>query len=47
MARLGVKPPGLERPVDLHQGRFDVDEGAIAVGVRVLATAALAALDVG
>ena len=44
MARLGVKPPGLERPVDLHQGRFDVDEDAIAVGVRVLVTAALAAL---
>jgi len=45
MARLGVKPPGLERPVDLHQGRFDVDEGAIAVGVRVLTAAALAALE--
>jgi amidohydrolase len=45
MARLGVKPPGLERPGDLHQGRFDVDEDAIAVGVRVLVTATLAALD--
>ncbi len=44
MARLGVKPPGLERPYDLHQGSFDVDESAIAAGVRVLATAALAAL---
>jgi amidohydrolase len=44
MARLGVKPPGMEHPVDLHQGRFDVDEDAIAVGVRVLVTAALAAL---
>ncbi|MCW2852915.1 MAG: amidohydrolase [Nocardioides sp.] len=44
MARLGVKPPGLERPYDLHQGSFDVDESAIAAGVRVLFTTALAAL---
>lgn len=45
MARLGVRPPGLEHPVDLHQSTFDVDEGAIAVGVRVLVAAALAALE--
>ena len=45
MARLGVRPPGRERPHDLHQGSFDVDESAIAVGVRVLVAAALAALD--
>ncbi len=45
MARLGVRPPGRERPYDLHQGSFDVDESAIAVGVRVLVAAALAALD--
>lgn len=44
MARLGVRPPGRERPHDLHQGSFDVDEDAIAVGVRVLVAAALAAL---
>jgi amidohydrolase len=44
MARLGVKPPGLEHPVDLHQGLFDVDEACLAVGVRVLVTAAVAAL---
>jgi amidohydrolase len=44
MARLGVKPPGLERPVDLHQGLFDVDEACLAVAVRVLVTAAFAAL---
>ena len=36
MARLGVRPPGSERSLDLHQGGFDVDEDAIAVGVRVL-----------
>ncbi len=44
MARLGVKPPGQLHPVDLHQGLFDVDEAAIAVGVRLLVAAALAAL---
>jgi amidohydrolase len=44
MARLGVKPPGLERPVDLHQGLFDVDEACLGVAVRVLVTAAVAAL---
>jgi amidohydrolase len=44
MARLGVRPPGLDRPLDLHQGMFDVDEAALAVGVRVLVTAAVAAL---
>ncbi|MFR9725846.1 amidohydrolase [Streptomyces sp. MS19] len=46
MARLGVRPPavpGLPRPAakDIHQGDFDVDENAIAVGVDLLATAAL------
>ncbi|MDP9434371.1 MAG: amidohydrolase [Actinomycetota bacterium] len=44
MCRLGVKPPGLEHPYDLHQGSFDVDESAIGAGVRVMVTAALAAL---
>jgi amidohydrolase len=44
MARLGVKPPGLERPVDLHQGLFDVDEACLGVAVRVLVTVAVAAL---
>ena len=44
MARLGVRPPGSERPLDLHQPLFDVDEAALDVGVRVLTEAALAAL---
>ena len=44
MARLGVKPPGQERPHDLHQGSFDVDESALPVAVRVLVGVALAAL---
>jgi amidohydrolase len=44
MARLGVRPPGSERPMDLHQPTFDVDEGALQVGVDVLVAAALAAM---
>ena len=44
MARLGVRPPGTEHPVDLHQPLFDVDEAAIGIGVAVLVEAALAAL---
>ena len=44
MARLGVRAPGREKPHDLHQGAFDVDEDAIGVGVRVLVATALAAL---
>ena len=47
MARLGVRPPGRERPHDLHQGSFDADEDAIGVGVRVLSAAALAVLQAG
>ncbi|MEU7054650.1 amidohydrolase [Streptomyces sp. NPDC046197] len=41
MARLGVRSPGVERTLDLHQGLFDVDERAIGVATRLLATAAL------
>ena len=44
MARLGVKPPGQERPHDLHQGTFDVDEAALPVAVKVLVAVALGAL---
>ena len=44
MARLGVKSPGQERPYDLHQASFDVDEAALPVAVRVLVGVALAAL---
>ena len=43
MLRLGVRTPGTV-PLDLHQGAFDVDERAVAVGTRVLAAAAVAAL---
>ncbi|MEU8137718.1 amidohydrolase [Streptodolium elevatio] len=40
LTRLGVRPVG-EAPYDLHQGRFDVDEQAIGVGVRLFADLAL------
>jgi amidohydrolase len=40
MARLGVRSPG-GPTCDLHQAGFDVDEGSIAVGVRLLVGAAL------
>lgn len=43
-ARLGVRPPGAPRWTDLHAGGFDVDEGAIDAGVRLLVHTALEAL---
>lgn len=43
-ARLGVRPPGAPITTDLHAGGFDVDEAAIAVGVRLFVHTALAAL---
>jgi amidohydrolase len=42
MFRLGVARPG-ER-LDLHQGSFDVAEGAIEIGIRLLARTAIRAL---
>jgi amidohydrolase len=33
LARLGVRRPGWS-PYDLHQGTFDIDEDALAIGVR-------------
>ncbi|MFC5719049.1 amidohydrolase [Streptomyces gamaensis] len=41
MARLGVRPVGDTARRDLHCGDFDVDEGAIAVGVELFTAAAL------
>jgi metal-dependent amidase/aminoacylase/carboxypeptidase family protein len=43
MARLGVRIPGTD--LDLHAASFDVDERAIAVGVRILVETAVQALD--
>ncbi|WP_425581279.1 M20 family metallopeptidase [Streptomyces sodiiphilus] len=40
MARLGVRTPGSTVSRDIHQGDFDVDESAIAVGVELLTAAA-------
>jgi amidohydrolase len=44
LARLGTRTPGARLIHDLHQPTFDVDERAIAVGVRVMAATALTAL---
>ncbi|MBD0734130.1 N-acyl-L-amino acid amidohydrolase [Streptomyces sp. CBMA29] len=41
LARLGVRPVGDAAKRDLHQGDFDVDEGAIAVGVELFTAAVL------
>lgn len=43
LARLGTHGGG--EPLDLHRGTFDVDERAIPLGVRLLARAALHALE--
>jgi amidohydrolase len=45
LARLGVRRPGDEAHHDLHQPDFDIDEGALAVGVRLMVNAALIALE--
>jgi amidohydrolase len=45
LARLGVRSPAAGEPaLDLHQPTFDVDEDALAVGVRVLVHTALTVL---
>ncbi|MBM9504641.1 amidohydrolase [Streptomyces sp. KK5PA1] len=41
LARLGVRSVGDTTKRDLHQGDFDLDEGALAVGVELFTTAAL------
>jgi amidohydrolase len=48
LARLGVRPVGARQAPDIHQSTFDVDEGCIGVGVKVLtelATTATAPTD--
>ena len=40
LARLGVRPVGAVDVPDLHHSAFDIDEAAIGVGVRLLATVA-------
>lgn len=41
LARLGVRAPHETAVRDLHQGRFDVDERAIAIGVELFGSLAL------
>ena len=43
-ARLGVRRPDATQRLDIHASTFDVDEAAIAAGVRVMTHAALAGL---
>ncbi|HEY6745048.1 MAG TPA: amidohydrolase [Mycobacteriales bacterium] len=46
LARLGVRPPDATGPyLDLHQPTFDIDESALAVGVRAMVHTALAGLE--
>ena len=44
LARLGVRTPGDRVSRDIHQGTFDADERAIAIGVRLMVATALRAL---
>jgi len=37
LARLGVRAPGAVQSCDLHQSNFDIDEDALAIGVRFTA----------
>jgi amidohydrolase len=41
LARLGVRPVGDGAARDLHQGDFDIDEGALTVGVELFTAAVL------
>ncbi|MFJ6384804.1 amidohydrolase [Kitasatospora sp. NPDC092039] len=43
LARLGVRAPGDATVRDLHQGRFDVDERSIGIGVELFSALALEA----
>jgi amidohydrolase len=44
LVRLGTRRPGSADDFDIHQPKFDVDERAIGVGVRLMAATALGAL---
>jgi len=45
LARLGTRRPGSSDDFDIHQARFDVDERAIGLGVRLMAATALTAMN--
>lgn len=44
LARLGTRTPGSAADFDIHQAVFDVDEGAISHGVRLMAATAMTAM---
>jgi amidohydrolase len=45
LARLGTRTPGAGEEVDIHQAKFDVDERAIGIGVRLMAATAMTVLN--
>ena len=47
LCRLGTRTPGSAADFDIHQARFDADERAIALGVRLMAATALTAMSAG
>jgi amidohydrolase len=47
LARLGTRTPGSNEDFDIHQPKFNVDERAIGVGVRLMAATALSAMCTG
>ncbi len=47
LARLGIRGPQTPTDLDIHQANFDIDERAIGIGVKVMATTALLALTDG
>jgi amidohydrolase len=47
LARLGTRKPGSADDFDIHQPKFDVDERAIGIGVRLMTATALSAMCTG
>jgi amidohydrolase len=47
LARLGTRTPGSADDFDIHQPKFNVDERAIGIGVRLMAATALSAMCTG
>jgi amidohydrolase len=47
LARLGTRTPGSSEDFDIHQPKFNVDERAIGIGVRLMAATALSAICTG
>ncbi|EAQ82425.1 M20 metallopeptidase family protein [Blastopirellula marina] len=45
MARLGCRPPAVEHAPLLHSPMFDIDEAVLAIGARMLASAAIHAFE--